>query len=500
VVLIAAAFAFADPQNNCVSNGEFVASQITNGLIIGIIYGFMALGLTLIFSILGVVSFAHGEFYMIGGMLVYYLTAVWLPGLNPLAAVAAACAIAMLIGATFERLMLTPMYHGKVDRPVEYGILATFGLAFTLQYLVQALHGASPVKAQRFIDFPRWEWPAEAAAPVVQTRRGSIEFFDLVTISNPRFVAAVTCIVVLLALLFFLHRTWQGRALRAVAQDREAAAIAGIDPDKMNMLAFALGGMIAALAGALLVQAFSWLPQVGAIPAMRSFVIVVLGGLGSLPGRVHRRHPGRPGRGRGDGLHPERAKGGQLYPRLWHDRADADAAVAAHRAVRPPLCGRRPWPVLTGGRRCGQIQRQIPNAAGVVLILFFALFPLVYSGGNYDYVMHVLITAFFYAILSASWSMLAGYAGQFSFGHMAFMAIGAYTAALFGHYFWITGEPTGLCREMAVLRQLAGGGEPDRRDLDHARPGLPAPGDDRLGRQRVGHAGCRSGSASCWAR
>ncbi|HBG99750.1 MAG TPA: branched-chain amino acid ABC transporter permease [Rhodobacteraceae bacterium] len=95
-----------------------------------------------------------------------------------------------------------------------------------------------------------------------------------------------------------------------------------------------------------------------------------------------------------------------------------------------------------------EFQRQIPNAAGVLLILFFALFPLVYTGGNYDYVMHVLITAFFYAILSASWSMLAGYAGQFSFGHMAFMAIGAYTAALFGHYFWITGEATGLCREI----------------------------------------------------
>jgi branched-chain amino acid transport system permease protein len=63
------AFGFADPENFCVSNGSFVASQIVNGLIIGIIYGFMALGLTLIFSILGVVSFAHGEFYMIGGMI-----------------------------------------------------------------------------------------------------------------------------------------------------------------------------------------------------------------------------------------------------------------------------------------------------------------------------------------------------------------------------------------------------------------------------------------------
>ncbi|SIO45093.1 amino acid/amide ABC transporter membrane protein 1, HAAT family [Rhodovulum sp. ES.010] len=284
VVVIAAAFAFADPGNNCVTNGSFVASQIANGLIIGIIYGFMALGLTLIFSILGVVSFAHGEFYMIGGMLVYYITVVWLPGVPPLVGVLGACAIAFVVGAVFERLMLTPMYDGRVDRPVEYGILATFGLAFTIQYFVQALHGANPVKVQRYIDFPRLRWPEEADPHWIATSRGNLTLFDTISVSNPRFVAAVTCILVLLALLYLLHRTWTGRALRAVSQDREAAAIAGIDPDRMNMLAFALGGMIAALAGALLVQAFSWLPQVGAIPAMRSFVIVVLGGLGSLPG------------------------------------------------------------------------------------------------------------------------------------------------------------------------------------------------------------------------
>ena len=284
VVLIAAAFAFADPDNNCVTNGSFVASQIANGLIIGVIYGFMALGLTLIFSILGVVSFAHGEFYMIGGMLVYYITEVWIPGLNPLLSVLGACAVAFALGAAFERLMLTPMYHGKVDRPVEYGILATFGLAFTLQYFVQALHGANPVKVQRYIDFPRVRWPEGAETHWLEMNRGNITLFETVSISNPRFTAAVTCILVLLALLYLLHRTWTGKALRAVSQDREAAAIAGIDPNRMNMLAFALGGMIAALAGALLVQAFSWLPQVGNIPVMRSFVIVVLGGLGSLPG------------------------------------------------------------------------------------------------------------------------------------------------------------------------------------------------------------------------
>ncbi len=284
VVVVTAAFSFGDPDNLCVTSGSFVASQVVNGLIIGIIYGFMALGLTLIFSILGVVSFAHGEFYMIGGMLVYWITAVWLPGINPLLALLGACAIAFMIGAVFERLFLSPMVRGQIDRPVEYGILITFGLAFTLQYFVQAVAGANPVKAARFFSFPRIRWPEDSDPIWVKANSGRVEFFETVTISNPRLVAAVTCILVLLALLYFLHRTWTGKALRAVSQDKDAAAIAGINPDRMNMLAFALGGMIAALAGGLLVQAFSWLPQVGAIPAMRSFVIVVLGGLGSLPG------------------------------------------------------------------------------------------------------------------------------------------------------------------------------------------------------------------------
>jgi branched-chain amino acid transport system permease protein len=278
------AFAIADPENLCVSNGSFVASQFVNGLIIGIIYGFMALGLTLIFSILGVVSFAHGEFYMIGGMLTYFLTAVWLPGINPVIAISMACLAAFALGALFERLFLTPMYDGKVERPVEYGILVTFGLAFTLQYFVQATAGANPLKASRYFDFPRIRLPSSADPWLIKTSRGNMELFDTVSISNPRFTAAVMCIIVFGLLLFFLHRTWQGKALRAVSQDREAAAIAGINPDRMNMLAFAIGSMIAALAGAMLVQAFSWLPQVGAIPAMRSFVILVLGGLGSIPG------------------------------------------------------------------------------------------------------------------------------------------------------------------------------------------------------------------------
>ena len=93
------------------------------------------------------------------------------------------------------------------------------------------------------------------------------------------------------------------------------------------------------------------------------------------------------------------------------------------------------------------MRRRIPDLLGLGLLAFFVAFPFLYSAGDYDYIMHILITAFFYAILASSWSMLAGYAGQFSFGHIGFMGVGAYTAALFSHYFWLSPEPTGLCAE-----------------------------------------------------
>jgi len=284
VGMLVGAFALADPHNICVTNGEFLASLFVNGIIMGIIYGFMALGLSLIFSILNVVSFAHGEFYMIGGMVVYFFTTTWFPGTHPVLGLIAACTITFAIGAVFERIFLQPMYKGKVERPVEYGILVTFGLAFFLQYLVQALAGANPVKARRFFDFPVIGIPSSADPWLLKTSPGGLTLFDAVSISNPRFTAAVIALFMLALLLLFLYHTWIGKALRAVSQDPQAAAVIGINPATMNTLAFALGGMLAGLSGATLVQSFSWVPQVGMLPSLRSFVIIVLGGLGSLPG------------------------------------------------------------------------------------------------------------------------------------------------------------------------------------------------------------------------
>ncbi len=284
VGMLVGAFALADPHNICVTNGEFLASLFVNGIIMGIIYGFMALGLSLIFSILNVVSFAHGEFYMIGGMVVYFFTTTWFPGTHPVLGLIGACTITFAIGAVFERIFLQPMYKGKVERPVEYGILVTFGLAFFLQYLVQALAGANPVKARRFFDFPVIGIPSSADPWLLKTTPGGLTLFDAVSISNPRFTAAVIALFMLALLLLFLYHTWIGKALRAVSQDPQAAAVIGINPETMNTLAFAIGGMLAGLSGATLVQSFSWVPQVGMLPSLRSFVIIVLGGLGSLPG------------------------------------------------------------------------------------------------------------------------------------------------------------------------------------------------------------------------
>ena len=96
------------------------------------------------------------------------------------------------------------------------------------------------------------------------------------------------------------------------------------------------------------------------------------------------------------------------------------------------------------------MRRHIPATACGIGLVFLVALPLVYGASDYDYIMHLWITAFFYAILASSWSLLAGYAGQFSFGHMAFMALGAYTTGLFNNYFHLASAPTGTCFEFPV--------------------------------------------------
>ncbi|HEY68216.1 MAG TPA: branched-chain amino acid ABC transporter permease [Thermoflexia bacterium] len=251
---------------------------VLNGLLIGSIYALMALGLTLIFSVLGIVSFAHGEHYMIGGYVVYFLLETF-TNLHPLLAILAAGLVTFLIGVLFERLFLQPMARGEIERPGEYAILVTFGLAFFLQYLVQGIVGPHSKRADRFFDLPSVDlgWLTSTAGTL---KVGGIPF------SASRLAAAAIAVILLLAMIYFIKRTWVGKGLQAVSQDRNAAAVVGINPLNMNTLAFGLGTMLAGMSGATLVDVFAWVPWIGVPASSKAFVIIVLGGMGSMPGAL----------------------------------------------------------------------------------------------------------------------------------------------------------------------------------------------------------------------
>ncbi len=259
-------FAILNPGNLCVTNMGYVANQATNGLTIGVIYALMAVGLTLIYSIQGVVSFAHGQFYMLGGYVSYYFLQ-WFVPLNPIVGVPVAGLATLLAGLAFERLFLRPMHLGRIERAGEYAILITFGFGFFLEYTVLAAVGPFSQKAPAF------------------TQARVLALWPVSLLPN-RLVAAAVSILLTAAVLYLLNRTWLGKALRAVSMDKQAAAVVGINPLTMNTLAFGLGTMLAGMAGAALVPVFTWVPWVGATAAVRSFVIIVLGGLGSVPGAL----------------------------------------------------------------------------------------------------------------------------------------------------------------------------------------------------------------------
>lgn len=244
---------------------DFFLSVSTTGLIMGIIYALMALGLTLIYSILGIVNFAHGEFYMMGGYASYLILSS-LTGLHPLLVVPLAGLAGGVFGLVFELLFLRPIHKDRIERPDEYAILVTFGLSFFLINLTLAVVGPYPHRPPSFF-------------------RGTVDL-GLVNVSGDRLTAGAFSLLLLGALLLIINRTWIGKALRAVSQDKQAAAVVGIDSLRMNSIAFAVGAGLASVAGALLAPSFSVTPDVGAQPSIRSYVIIVLGGMGSIKGSI----------------------------------------------------------------------------------------------------------------------------------------------------------------------------------------------------------------------
>lgn len=267
-------FARANPSSSCVVDGPYLVNQVQNGLTVGLIYATMAAGLTLIYSVQRIISFTHGQFVMFGGVTAFLV--LQQVGLSPIAIVPlvgiATLALGMLVAAT----LLRPIQTGRAERPDEYAILMTFGFGVFLTYALVGLLG-SPVgvRAPRYTDRPLFGLDT------------SIIEIGVVRLRIDLLIAGGIGLLVFVGLIWLLYRTWLGRSFRAVSMDRQAAAVAGIDSGRVFVLAFGLGCMLAGVAGAALVPAFNFqVPDMAAQTAIRSYVIVVLGGLGSVPGAL----------------------------------------------------------------------------------------------------------------------------------------------------------------------------------------------------------------------
>jgi branched-chain amino acid transport system permease protein len=238
---------------------EAVLQPFIYGLQLGAVYILIALGLTVIFSMMNIMNFAHGEFYMFGAFSILYITI--LLQVNYFIAlimsiVAVACLGVILEWALFRRV------RGDI---IGTTILA-IGLMWILQASARLIFGADSRGMKEVIS-------------------GTVSLLN-VNISISRLLATLICIILTLALYFFIYRTRTGKAMQAVAQDREAAALQGINIERINALGFALGCALAGAAGGIMAPIFFIDPSMGSLALVKSLSIVILGGLGSIPGAV----------------------------------------------------------------------------------------------------------------------------------------------------------------------------------------------------------------------
>ncbi|MDM8167884.1 branched-chain amino acid ABC transporter permease [Roseovarius sp.] len=230
-----------------------------NGLVIGTMYALMAIGFTLVFGIMRVVNFAHGEFYMIGSFIAFFTYAQW--QLPFVVTILAAVLLVGVVGALVEWALIRPLRGDELT-----GMIATLGISVVIQNTALMYFGASP-------------------RPMPDVISGLVRVGPAV-FSWSRIFVIIAAALVIGAFWLFMQKSRTGRAMRAVAQDREAALIQGIDVEKIFPLAFGISVALAAVAGAMMAPVFSVSPFVGVTPMLKAFIVVILGGLGSIPGAV----------------------------------------------------------------------------------------------------------------------------------------------------------------------------------------------------------------------
>lgn len=235
----------------------FNIQLILEGILIGAIFALAAYGMALVWGVLKIINVAQGEFVMLGGFVAVY---AYESGIHPLYAVPGAAAFLFGVGYLLYRAVIFRI----VGRDLFISILATFGLSILLQQLMNLVFGAN----------------VRTADADMTTR---YLFGSQITIAEIKIVSFVLAFVVAAVLVWFLKSSRLGQAIRATAQDSRAARVLGIDTDRVYAYTFALNAAVCGAAGALVAMAYTVQPYFGLPYTVRSFMIVVIAGIGNLP-------------------------------------------------------------------------------------------------------------------------------------------------------------------------------------------------------------------------
>lgn len=239
---------------------EILIQQLFNGLTIGSVYSLVALGLTLVYGILHIPNFAHGALYMIGGYVT--LSMMTLSGLNYWIAMFVSVIVVGLLGVFLERFVFRLLR----DAPPLHDKIAAIGILLFLEAFAQFVWGA---------DFQ-----------TMQSPYGQVVTILGLTFTMQRLLIIVAAIVVMSVLYLFLKKTYTGSTIIAMSQSREGASLVGININKVAMLTFMISGGLAAIASSLASPINLVFPGMGHLVILKAFVIIILGGMGSVPGAI----------------------------------------------------------------------------------------------------------------------------------------------------------------------------------------------------------------------
>jgi branched-chain amino acid transport system permease protein len=238
-----------------------VLQQALNGIVLGSLYTLVALGLYLIFGVLEVTNFAHGEFYMLGAFATLFaMTELGVPFLL-------AVVFAMLIMAVFGLVVERTIFRPIVGKPLINGMLLSFGLSTFLMNLALLCFKADPRKIDSGFSHVH------------------LSGFGL-HLTLERLLVPLLGAILVGFLFYFIRSTRTGKAMRAVAQDRIAAQMAGIPVFRISAITFAIGSMLASAAGSMVGAIFLVSPEMGWTVTLKAFVVVILGGMGNIGGIV----------------------------------------------------------------------------------------------------------------------------------------------------------------------------------------------------------------------